>query len=88
MATAKPVELTARERHVLMVLAEGASNAAIAGLLHTTESNVKVCLSRMFRKTGTRNRRELLEFSRWATMAAEERGAADSFDEDWMLESQ
>ena len=71
-----------------MVLAEGTSNARIAELLHTTESNVKVCLSRMFRKTGTRNRRELLEFSRSAMTTAEEQAPADSFDEDWMLESQ
>jgi len=84
------VKLSARERHVLLALVEGATNSRIAAELHTSASTVKGCLSRMFRKTGARNRRELAELSRSLMPAAEQRrkpAAAATFDELWMLEN-
>jgi two-component system, NarL family, response regulator DesR len=61
LPVAKPLQFTARERHVLIALAGGASNAGIAATLHTTASTVKGCMARLFRKTGARNRRELAQ---------------------------
>ena len=89
-ALPKAVKFSARERHVLLVLAGGATNSEIATALHTTASTVKGCLSRMFRKTGAHNRRELVELGRCPMPAAEQRrkpAAASSFDESWMLEN-
>ena len=89
-AEPKPVRRSARERQVLLVLAGGATNSEIAAALHLTASTVKGCLSRMFRKTGARNRRELLELGRSMRPAEERRtkpADASSFDELWMLEN-
>ena len=90
-AAAEPMglQLSARERLVLMALPGGASNAEIAASLHTTPSTVKGCLARLFRKTGTRNRRELAELGLSLLRAAEppkRSAAAPSFDKSWMLE--
>ena len=63
VASAKPFQLSARERLVLAALAGGETNAGIAAALHTTPSTVKGCVSRLFRKTGARNRRELAQLS-------------------------
>jgi DNA-binding NarL/FixJ family response regulator len=95
IASSKPLQLTARERLVLVALAGGETNAGIAAALHTRASTVKGCLSRLFRKTGARNRRELAQLSYsmiQASMiqAAEESTNADptaSFDASWMLEN-
>jgi two-component system response regulator DesR len=90
----KPFKLSAREQQALFVLAEGASNAAIAAVLHTTESTVKVCMSRMFRKTGARNRQELMALCRCGVLTAQEPLRQEShaavsttaaFDAQWML---
>jgi DNA-binding NarL/FixJ family response regulator len=85
----KPFPLSAREQQVLYVLASGGKNAAIAEALQTTRSSVKVCLGRMFRKTGARNRQELVMLAQSGILApAEPRRqatAAPLFDAQWML---
>jgi DNA-binding NarL/FixJ family response regulator len=93
--SAKPFQLSPRERLVLMALAGGETNAAIAAALNTTASTVKGCVARLFRKTGTHNRRELAQLSYAMIQATMTRTvepakpAADeiSFDERWMLEN-
>ena len=90
IAPTRPLQFTARERHVMMALAGGASNAGIAATLQTTASTVKGCLSRLFRKTGARNRRELAQLGHAMIRSAEQpKSEADppSFDESWMLEN-
>jgi two-component system response regulator DesR len=89
VALAKPLQLTPRERHVLVALVGGASNAGIAAALHTTASTVKGCLSRLFRKTGTHNRRELAQLGHALMPPAERQKDAaggSSFDTVWMLD--
>ncbi|MER5338658.1 response regulator transcription factor [Micromonospora sp. NPDC002717] len=52
-ATAQPLrELTAREREVLALMAEGRSNAAIAGRLFVTEKAVSKHINNIFSKLG------------------------------------
>lgn len=51
-------ELSARELEVLHLLAEGASNKAIAGHLALTENTVKSHISRIFDKLAVQNRAE------------------------------
>jgi DNA-binding NarL/FixJ family response regulator len=48
--------LTARERDVLTLLAEGRSNREIAGRLYLSEKTVKAHLAAIFRKLGVTNR--------------------------------
>ena len=89
-ARSKPLQFSARERHVLIALAGGASNAGIAATLHTTASTVKGCLARLFRKTGARNRRELAQLGHSIMRSAalpKNQESAPSFDESWMLEN-
>jgi DNA-binding NarL/FixJ family response regulator len=90
----KPLRLSVREQQVLFVLASGATNAEIATALGTTESTIKVCLSRMFRKTGVGNRQELLSLGRSGILVVEAPprltppqtlAAGASFDAQWML---
>ena len=50
--------LSARERDVLRVLATGASNSEIAGVLFLGETTVKTHISAVFTKLGARNRVE------------------------------
>lgn len=51
--------LTDRERQIVKVLAEGASNKIIARRLDITERTVKAHLTSIFEKTGTHDRLEL-----------------------------
>lgn len=51
--------LTAREREVSQLVANGASNKKIAKLLGITERTVKAHMSAIFRKTDTRDRLQL-----------------------------
>ena len=90
----KPLQFSARERHVLMALAGGLSNAEIAAALPTTASTVKGCLARLFRKTGARNRRELAQLGhsmiRTAEQSAEQSKVSaetQPFDANWMLDN-
>jgi len=90
IAEPKGLQLSSRERLVLIALPGGASNADIARSLHTTPSTVKGCLARLFRKTGARNRRELAELGVALLRAAEPpKKDADraTFDARWMLEN-
>jgi DNA-binding NarL/FixJ family response regulator len=87
----RPLPLSSRERQVLFLLAEGAGNADIAAALNATASSVKVCLSRMFRKTGLRNRQELSLLGRSAVPPAvpprRPPARAPRFDAEWMLDA-
>ena len=51
--------LTPREREVLLLLVEGATNKEIADRLHVSEGTVKHHLTSIFTKTGATNRLEL-----------------------------
>jgi DNA-binding NarL/FixJ family response regulator len=58
-ASSKPLEalgLTPREAEVLLWVAQGKSNADIAGILGCAENTVKVHLARIFEKLGVENR--------------------------------
>jgi two-component system response regulator DesR len=90
LAGYKPLLFSARERHILTALAGGATNSRIAASLHTTDSTVKGCLARLFRKTGAHNRRELGQLGHAILRAAERtKGEPEeaSFDAAWMLEN-
>lgn len=52
------LDLTDREEEVLALLANGSSNAQIAGLLNLSESTVKFHLRNLFTKLGVNNRTE------------------------------
>ncbi|HUB82843.1 MAG TPA: LuxR C-terminal-related transcriptional regulator [Bryobacteraceae bacterium] len=90
IAPPKPLQLSVRERQVLIALASGASNAGIAAAIHTTHSTVKGCLARLFRKTGAHNRRELAQLGYSLILASElpkNEPDSQSFDASWMLEN-
>jgi DNA-binding NarL/FixJ family response regulator len=56
-------DLTRRELEILRLVAEGRSNAQVAGLLWVTEQTVKFHLANIYRKLAVANRTEA---SRWA----------------------
>ena len=56
--------LSARQREVLGPLAEGSTNAEIAGRLYLSESTVKQHLRAAYKALGVRNRREATAFLR------------------------
>lgn len=64
-AFADRLELTARQREVMELLARGASNRDIAQRLGCTERTVEVHVSEVLRKAGCRNRAQLVA-SYWA----------------------
>jgi DNA-binding CsgD family transcriptional regulator len=51
-------ELTLREREILQLVAQGHSNAKLAGMLWVTEQTVKFHLSNVYRKLNVANRTE------------------------------
>ncbi|NMD54702.1 MULTISPECIES: response regulator [Tsukamurella] len=57
------VPFTERENDVLTLVAEGLSNAAIAGRLHVAESTVKAHIANLRQKTGAGSRVELARFA-------------------------
>ncbi|WP_096084817.1 LuxR C-terminal-related transcriptional regulator [Agaribacterium haliotis] len=63
MASQPDVKLTKRERQILKLINDGATNADIAGALTVSEHTVKSHLYNVYKKIGVRNR---LEASNWA----------------------
>jgi DNA-binding NarL/FixJ family response regulator len=60
----QPMEpLTAREEEVIVPVAQGRTNAEIAGELYITQSTVKAHIAALMRKLGARNR---VEVAMWA----------------------
>jgi DNA-binding NarL/FixJ family response regulator len=57
------IELTPREKSVLDLVAEGLMNKEIASQLETSVRNVEKYVSRLFNKTGTSSRTELVRFA-------------------------
>jgi DNA-binding NarL/FixJ family response regulator len=57
------LDLTPRERSVLELLAQGLMNKEIAHRLETSVRNVEKYVSRLFSKTGTSSRTELVRFA-------------------------
>lgn len=57
------IEFTAREQSVLELVVEGLMNKEIASRLGTTIRNVEKYVSRLFNKTGTSSRTELVRYA-------------------------
>jgi len=57
------IDLTPREQSVLDLVTEGLMNKEIASRLDTSVRNVEKYVSRLFSKTGTNSRTELVRFA-------------------------
>jgi len=57
------IDLTPREQSVLDLVAKGLMNKEIAKTLQTSVRNVEKYVSRLFSKTGTNSRTELVRFA-------------------------
>jgi RNA polymerase sigma factor (sigma-70 family) len=55
-------ELTARQREIMLLVAQGLANKEIARRLNITEGTVKVHLHQIYRCLGIRNRTALTTF--------------------------
>lgn len=62
-------ELTAQERRVAALAAQGMTNAEIASNLYLSAKTVEHHLSRIYTKLDIRSRRDLMRSSRWAPFA-------------------
>lgn len=59
-----PGGLTRREAEILSLIAQGATNPAIAARLHLSAHTVKSHINRIFAKTGSTDRSEAIRFAR------------------------
>ena len=57
------IDLTPREQSVLDLVAQGLMNKEIASRLETSVRNVEKYVSRLFTKTGTNSRTELVRYA-------------------------
>ncbi len=57
--------LSERERAVLELMASGATNPEIAGVLHLSRHTIKEHSSSLYRKLGVRNRTEAVQRAQW-----------------------
>jgi DNA-binding NarL/FixJ family response regulator len=73
-----PVELSAREREVLGLVAAGATDAGISERLSVSLRTVRSILDRVRDKTGLRRRSELTRYAVTEGLAAGHASAADS----------
>ena len=62
-AARSPIDLTARQRQILQLVAEGRQNKEIAELLHVSVKTVEVHRSRLLTKLGARSVAELTRFA-------------------------
>jgi DNA-binding NarL/FixJ family response regulator len=64
LASDRPaIQLTRRERAVLLLLAEGASNRAIAANLHLAENTVKGYIAQLMEKLGASSRLQIVVYA-------------------------
>ena len=61
--SAVKIDLTPREQSVLDLVAQGLMNKEIARRLETSVRNVEKYVSRLFSKTGTNSRTELVRYA-------------------------